>query len=74
MPNSKQLVEQDSWRQRSELDAMADLTPELEKELERLDEQFWVSSEKLKKIVARFKEELEEGKVNFLSNTSFNQM
>lgn len=62
MPSSKDLVAQDSgWRQRSELDAMADLSPELEKEMERLDKEFWVSSDKLKSIVQRFKEELEEG-------------
>lgn len=40
---------------------MADLSPELEKEMERLDKEFWVSSDKLKSIVQRFKEELEEG-------------
>lgn len=62
MPDSKQLVEQDSsWRQRSELEAMADLPPELEKELEKLDKEFWVSPDKLKDIVKRFCEELDEG-------------
>lgn len=50
-----------SWRQRSELEAMADLSPELEKELERLDGEFWVSGAKLKEIVKRFQEELGEG-------------
>ncbi|KAF2178026.1 hexokinase [Zopfia rhizophila CBS 207.26] len=40
---------------------MADLPPELEKELERLDREFWVSKGKLKRIVNRFIEELEEG-------------
>lgn len=63
MPDSKQLVAKDSsWRQRSELEALADLTPELEKELERLDKEFWVDDEKLKEIVSRFREELKEGK------------
>lgn len=62
MPNSKELVDRDSsWRQRSELEALADLTPELEKELERLDKEFWVSDEKLKEIVQRFQEELQDG-------------
>ena len=51
MPLSKDLLAQDSWRQRSELDAMADLSPELVNEMERLDEEFWVPGEKLKEIV-----------------------
>lgn len=62
MPSFKDLVTQDStWRQRSELEAMAALSPALEKEMESLDKEFWVSGEKLKEIVQRFKEELEEG-------------
>ncbi|KAF2746619.1 hypothetical protein M011DRAFT_468319 [Sporormia fimetaria CBS 119925] len=62
MPSSTQLVNQDaSWRQRSELESMADLPPALEKELQRLDAEFWVSSDKLKKIVSRFRGELERG-------------
>ena len=62
MPSSKELVEQDSsWRQRSEFQGMAELSPELEKEMERLDREFWVGGEKLKEIVQRFREELEEG-------------
>jgi hexokinase len=50
-----------SWRQRSELDKMADLTSELEDVLTKLDEQFWVSGEKLKEVVKRFREELNDG-------------
>lgn len=62
MPSSTQLVNQDSsWRQRSELEALADLPSELEKELERFDQEFWVSPNKLKEIVKRFRDELEEG-------------
>ncbi|KAF1977085.1 hypothetical protein BU23DRAFT_500805 [Bimuria novae-zelandiae CBS 107.79] len=61
MTSSKELIAQDSWHQRSELDDMADLSPELEKEMERLDKEFWISGEKLKKIVTRFRDELEEG-------------
>ncbi|KAF1950296.1 hypothetical protein CC80DRAFT_529005 [Byssothecium circinans] len=62
MPSSAELVGKDSsWRQRSELQAMADMSPELEKEMERLDQAFWVSGEKLKEIVQRFREELDEG-------------
>lgn len=62
MGDSKELVNKDSnWRQRSELEAMADLPPELEKELERLDKEFWVDDKKLKEIVKRFREELNEG-------------
>jgi hexokinase len=61
-PSAQQKRESDSsWRQRSELDKMADLTPELEHELSVLDEQFWVSGERLKKVVERFREELDEG-------------
>jgi hexokinase len=64
MPSSAELVAKDSsWRQRSELEAMADLSPELEKELEELDDQFWVSGDRLKKIVERFQKELDEGKL-----------
>ncbi len=40
---------------------MADLPPELEKELGRLEEEFWISGDKLKQIVGRFREELSEG-------------
>jgi hexokinase len=40
---------------------MADLSPELEKELEKLDGEFWVSGDKLKEIVDRFREELNRG-------------
>ena len=62
MPSSAELVAKDSsWRQRSELEAMADLPPELEKELERLDGEFWASGDKLKEIVEKFREELDEG-------------
>ncbi|KAF2685703.1 hypothetical protein K458DRAFT_449478 [Lentithecium fluviatile CBS 122367] len=62
MPSSAELVAKDSsWGQQPELNAIADLSPELEKELEGLDGEFWVSREKLKEIVGRFREELEEG-------------
>lgn len=62
MSVSAKLVEKDStWRQRSELEAMAELPSPLEKELQRLDGEFWVSQEKLKEIVQRFQEELDEG-------------
>jgi hexokinase len=63
-PTAQQHIDEEShtsWRQRSELEKMADLTPELEDELTKLDKQFWVSGEKLKEIVARFREELDEG-------------
>lgn len=50
-----------SWRQRSELEKMADLPQGLEKELDSLDQSFWISSDKLKEIVNHFKEELDEG-------------
>lgn len=63
-PSAQQHLDQEShssWRQRSEMDKMADLSPELENELTKLDEQFWVYGDKLKKIVHRFREELDEG-------------
>jgi hexokinase len=50
-----------SWRQRSELDKMAELTSELEDELTKLDKEFWITGEKLKDVVARFREELNVG-------------
>ncbi|KAJ4365707.1 Hexokinase isoenzyme 2 [Neocucurbitaria cava] len=50
-----------SWRQRSELDKLADLPRELDEELTQLDQDFWVSGNKLKEIVSRFREELDEG-------------
>jgi hexokinase len=62
MPTSTELVEQEgSWRQRSDLEAVAELSPQLEKEIERLDRELWITREKLKEIVQRFEEELEEG-------------
>jgi hexokinase len=62
MLGSKQMSDHDSsWRQRSELEAIVDLSPELDMEMDRLDKEFWVSGEKLKEIVERFREELEEG-------------
>lgn len=50
-----------SWRQRSELEKMTNLPQELQHELDTLDTQFWVSGEKLKAIVRRFGEELDDG-------------
>ena len=59
MGDSRELVNEDSpWRQRSELEKLANLPPELE----RLDKEFWVDDEKLKEIVEMFQEELHEGK------------
>jgi hexokinase len=43
------------------LNKMADLSRELEKEVAKLNEEFWVSGDKLKEIVHRFREELDEG-------------
>ena len=65
-PSANQRIDEESytsWRQRSELAKMADLPPSLEQELVRLDREFWISSTKLKQIVQRFREELEEGLV-----------
>jgi hexokinase len=63
-PSAEQHVNEESytsWRQRSELEKMADLPQELDDELTRLDKEFWISGSKLKDIVKRFREELEEG-------------
>tara|TARA_R110002003_G_scaffold115_9_gene10016 strand:+ start:3666 stop:5168 length:1503 start_codon:yes stop_codon:yes gene_type:complete len=63
-PSAQQHIDDESyssWRQRSELEKMADLPPELEEELTTLDKDFWVSGKKLKEIVQRFREELDEG-------------
>jgi hexokinase len=53
-----------SWRNEPELSSVSS---QLEKELDRLDAEFWVSGEKLKEIVVRFQEELEEGMQGSLS-------
>ncbi|CAO2656262.1 Nn.00g050650.m01.CDS01 [Neocucurbitaria sp. VM-36] len=50
-----------SWQQRSELAKLADLPRELDEELTGLDQDFWVSGKKLKEIVSRFREELDDG-------------
>ncbi|KAF2641557.1 hexokinase [Massarina eburnea CBS 473.64] len=56
------MVNKDSpWRQRSEIHAIAEFSPELELEMERLDKEFWIPGQKLKEIVKRFIEELDEG-------------
>jgi len=70
----KRIIEEShtSWRQRSELEKMADLPQELEDELTRLDQEFWISGDKLKKIVSRFREELEEGLANDNQNIPMN--
>jgi hexokinase len=63
-PSLQQSVGHESgsaWRERSELEKMSELTPELEHELDSLDKQFYISGETLKKVVKRFREELDEG-------------
>lgn len=52
---------------------MADLPSELEKELDRLDESFWISGEKLKEIVKRFCQELDEGLAKHHQNIAMHQ-
>ena len=42
------------------------LSDELEREIQRLDELFWISREKLKAISERFEEELVEGMITYL--------
>ena len=52
---------------------MADLPSELEKELDRLDESFWVSGNKLKEIAERFCQELGEGLAKHHQNIAMHQ-
>ncbi|KAG9192414.1 hexokinase [Alternaria panax] len=61
-----------SCRQHSELEKMADLPQALDDELASLDEQFWISGSKLKEIVSRFREELEEGLTKDKQNIPMN--
>ncbi|CAN9087711.1 unnamed protein product [Alternaria sp. RS040] len=61
-----------SWRQRSELEKMADLPQALDDELARLDNQFWIPRTKLEEIVSRFCEELEEGLAKDKQNIPMN--
>lgn len=70
--SSADLVASDSWRQRSELEAMADLPPELDSALSALDKQFWVGQDRLKEIVNRFREELKEGLEQYDRNIPMN--
>jgi hexokinase len=63
-PSAKRHINEEtytSWRQRSELEKMVDLPQELDDELSKLDEQFWIPGDKLKEIVKCFREELDEG-------------
>lgn len=62
-----------SRHQRTELKKMADLPSNLEKELDDLDEQFWIPGEKLKDIVKRFREELDEGLAKHEQNIAMHQ-
>lgn len=52
---------------------MADLPPELEEELDLLDEQFWIHGDKLKEIVQRFRTELDEGLAKHHQNIAMHQ-
>lgn len=49
---------------------MAELSPHLEKEIDTLDEELWISKEKLRAIVRRFKQELEEGADECVADSS----
>ncbi|KAF2630106.1 hexokinase [Macroventuria anomochaeta] len=74
--SAQQHVNEESYssrQQRSELENMADLPSELEKELDRLDEEFWISGDKLKQIVKRFREELDEGLAKHHQNIAMHQ-
>jgi hexokinase len=74
-PSAKQHIDEEaqtSWRQRSELEKMADLPQELDDELTRLDKDFWISGSKLKDIVKRFRKELEEGLAKDKQNIPMN--
>ena len=74
--SAQQHVNEESYssrQQRSELEKMADLPSELEKELDRLDEEFWIPEDKLKEIVNRFREELDEGLAKHHQNIAMHQ-
>ncbi|KAF9701599.1 hypothetical protein EKO04_000737 [Ascochyta lentis] len=73
---AQQRVDEESYssrQQRSELKKMADLPSELEKELDDLDAQFWIPGEKLKEIVKRFREELDDGLAKHEQNIAMHQ-
>ena len=44
-----------------ETDSLEGIPEDLKRELDRVDESFWVSREKLKAISKRFEQELDEG-------------
>lgn len=56
------------WTVRAE-----DLSPELRKELERLEKLFTVDTNMLKKITRRFGEELEQGKCEWIQQTGISR-
>lgn len=75
-PSTQQHVNEqsrNSQQQRTELKKMTDLPSELEKVLDELDEQFWISGEKLKEIVKRFREELDQGLAKHAQNIAMHQ-
>ncbi|KAJ4990713.1 hexokinase [Stagonosporopsis vannaccii] len=51
----------------------SELPPELQQELDRLEKDFWISGDKLKEIVARFREELDEGLAKHEQNIAMHQ-
>ncbi|PVH96794.1 hypothetical protein DM02DRAFT_730960 [Periconia macrospinosa] len=61
-----------SWRQNTEPPCEVALSSALEQDMQRLDEELWISGSKLKDIVKRFREELEEGLQKEGQNISMN--
>ncbi|KAK3060914.1 hypothetical protein LTS18_007434, partial [Coniosporium uncinatum] len=59
--SSKSMVGDDSKREEEQIELLADLPEDLEKEMIELDKLFRVDTETLKKVVERFQEELQEG-------------
>lgn len=62
-----------SQQEESEQKNMSNLTPQLQQELDRLEKDFWISGDKLREIVARFREELDEGLAKHEQNIAMHQ-
>src|SRR5690242_1901264 len=62
-----------SRQQESEQKNMSNLTPQLQQELDRLEKDFWISGDKLREIVTRFREELDEGLAKHEQNIAMHQ-
>lgn len=62
-----------SRQQRLGLSPMPSLPPDLEQELDRLDQEFWLPTSKLEQIVHRFRSELNQGLAAHAQNIAMHQ-